>query len=257
VLKVAKKWVVEFLSTPPMGYVVGAYYRNRIPHEGCVILTRGPEVAPAVKARLRWGFYERSEMKLLGPYLRTDLDVLELGSSLGVISSHIARRLEQGRRLFCVEANPKMIPLIEANLRENAPDVAWRVLNYAIDYDPSNDSVRFVTDADHVTFHIASDAGSNHGCDDLIEVPTTRLESLLRLCDIEEYVMFSDIEGAEGGILAHDEEALRGCRQLIIELHESQAGAEVLSPDDLADRLQMRYGFTMDARRNDVAVFSR
>lgn len=256
-IRTCKRFIVELLCMPPIGYLIGAYYRDKIPHQDCVILTRSPNIAANVKARLRWGFYERSEMHLLGPHLRADLEVIELGSSLGVISAHIARRLPPDKRLICVEANPQMIPLIEANLRENAHDRSWKVLNYAIDYNESKESVSFILNSDNVASHVASGTESNSRESHLIDVPTTQLKDLLSLYDVKDYVLFCDIEGAEADIFAYDSEAMEGCKQIIIELHQSQIKGEVLTPDDLADRLQTHHGFFMIARRNDVAVFSR
>lgn len=50
-----------------------------------------------IAAQLFWTFYERIEMDQIDAYLLPDLDVVELGSSLGVGTVLVARRLARGR----------------------------------------------------------------------------------------------------------------------------------------------------------------
>ena len=65
--------------------------------------------------------YEVDEINLLHKYLRRDLDAIELGSGVGVISVEIARRQEANHKSVCVETNPFLIETLETNLRLNSP----------------------------------------------------------------------------------------------------------------------------------------
>src|SRR4051812_45383584 len=51
-------------------------------------------VSDATRASLFWGFHEAQEVRYVERFLPDDLDVVELGASLGVVTSHIARKLK-------------------------------------------------------------------------------------------------------------------------------------------------------------------
>src|SRR2546423_14009346 len=97
------------LCHPIVGRVLGATLRNRIHAGGFGVDTSDPAIAPRVKASLFWGFYESAEIRFVRQYLRRDCDAVELGSSLGVVSCNVRRRLMPRRRLVCVEANPRLL----------------------------------------------------------------------------------------------------------------------------------------------------
>ncbi len=63
-------------------------------------------IAPRFVASVFWGFYESAEGRLIERHLSDQYDVVELGASIGVISSHIAAKLGRGRKLIAVEPNP-------------------------------------------------------------------------------------------------------------------------------------------------------
>src|SRR3569623_1218634 len=134
-----KASATRVLTHPLIGKSLGMLFSDRIPCRGVRVDTRA-NVTDEVKAKLFWGIYESSEIRFIQQYLRPDLDVVELSSSLGVVASHIAQRIA-GRRLICVEANPSLKETIQANLRANAGAVDCRVVEAAIDYDATGAGV--------------------------------------------------------------------------------------------------------------------
>src|SRR6185437_3344965 len=60
---------------------------------------------PAIHASIFWGFYESAEIRLINKFLNPDLPVIELGGSLGIISSFILNKLNSNTSLTVVEPN--------------------------------------------------------------------------------------------------------------------------------------------------------
>ena len=78
------------------------------------------------------GRYERPERELLRTYIEPARPVIELGGGLGVIASLINRRLHDPERHVVVEANPSLLPVIDANRRRN--DARFSIVHGAIAY---------------------------------------------------------------------------------------------------------------------------
>lgn len=241
----------RMMTHPLVGHALGSWFSDSIPSRGLRIDTRS-DVTSAVKAMLFWGLYESAEIRFVQRFLRPGIDVVELGSSLGVVSCHIARKIAQEARLLCVEANPRLGGIIVNNLAVNAPSVKAKVINAAIDYSSAESgTVRLNVGNTNLTSSVAS--GQN-GCETLA-IESTTLSRLLCEQGVEEYSLVADIEGAEIGILLHDRGALRRCRQIIAELHVSSSDGRTYSVEDLVRILTEECGYVLVARRGPVCVF--
>ncbi len=249
----AKRRLVEWICHEAIGSVVRRVFGAGIPSRGLRIDTEAPGVSDRTRAEIFWGAYESTEVRYVRRYLHRDLDVVELGSSLGVVSCQIARHLERRCRLVCVEANPNLIPALERNLARNAPDRSTIVLHGAIDYDTTRNSAPLRLSSLTTSSRLAS-AASDH--DTVSWVPTTTLRRVLATTALGPFALVADIEGAEAGILFHDAEALELCQQIVIELHSVEFDGSRLSPDDLAARIE-HLGFRAGPAYGPVRVFER
>ncbi len=249
-----KDRIGSLLCDPRLGTVIARGFRDRIPSQGLRIDTSDRVVSPRTKAQIFWGIYESAEIRFVRRHLRRDLDVVELGSSLGVVACEIARRQDSGRRLLCVEANPALVPLIRRNVARNAPGHRVDVVQRAIDYDPNRREVTLGLGPTNVS---GSTLREEPASPDAPRVPTSTLAALLAEQGIEEYALVSDIEGAEAGILLHDAEALASCRQLLIELHDVATPALRISADEMVDTLVEKHGFRLVGRHGVVCAFER
>ncbi len=241
----AKVQLARQLCRPFVGRLVGSLAKDLIPSRGTIIDTSSPYVLPEVKARLFWRLYESSEIRFIQRYLPANLDVIELGSSLGAVSAQIARRLAPGRRLICVEANPGLRGLASRNVHLNVPQAVVNALEAAIAY--GTETVRFEIGRTSTDSRVGS-AG--------VEVPAIRLGQVLEHTGIGEYALVSDIEGAEAGIIVNDAAALGRCRFIVAELHATVNDGTVLSVDELLARL-LSLGFILVARHGPVIVARR
>jgi FkbM family methyltransferase len=254
-ISTVKTAVASVLCQPLVGRVVARVLHDRITTAGCDIDTSHAAISPAIKASLFWGLYESAEIRFVRRYLRPDLDVVELGSSLGVVSCHIRRILAPERRLICVEADSSLLPVLTSTLKRNACDANLTIVTGAIDYAAAGDqNTLFLPGSTSIAGRLAHarDAGAR------VRVRSLTLSGVLRRGGIDgPYALVCDIEGAEAGMVIHETAALARCRQLLIELHPATIDDAPVEPDDLLDRLVRLHGFRLRDRRGPVCVLER
>lgn len=238
----------NILCHPILGHAVGKLYQDRLRHRGVWLDLKG--IDPFIKAQLWWGKYELIEISFVQRYLRRDLDVVELGSSLGIVSAHIAARLGPGRRLVCIEANPYLLHHIPANVYLNRPDLALSVVHAAVYYGAP--TVDLTLEQDTTASRVSESANGRS-----VTVPALPLGRLLSAHDIGDYVLVCDIEGAEAGIIECDSQALSACRQMLIELHDTHWDGRPYSIEAMAATLKDRHGFHLRAYDGPVCLFER
>jgi FkbM family methyltransferase len=244
----AKDSLARAITSTPVSAALSPF-ADRIPCGECTFDTRVDTLAPRTRAQMLWGLYESAERRLVAAHLRQGLDVVELGASLGVVSSHLARRLDPGRKLVCVEASPRLVGAITTNVRRNAPGARVEVVGAAIAY--GTERVRIQLGEDTTTGRLA---GSSEAAG--IEVPAITLSRLLEAHDVGAYVLVMDIEGAEVSILREDPGALARCRQIIAELHGTSYGGRTVSQEDLAREIEA-LGFRRTRQDGFVYLFDR
>ena len=176
----------------------------RVPHSPYLTETR--------IARLNAARYEREELagalQVVGPEDR----VLELGAGLGVVGAVTAKNATP-ERVLSFEANPELIPHIEALHRANGLEDVIEVRNQVIVAGPDRPET--------VTFHLhKSYLGSSlveapNRQTRPVEVPTADWDTVLD--DFRPTVLILDIEGGELELLRHAK--LDGIRAVVIEFH--------------------------------------
>jgi FkbM family methyltransferase len=245
-----KTFVADLICRPVIGRLFGRVFNDRIPAGGCVIDTASPAVSASTRAMLFWRIYESAEARFVRRYLRPDLNVVELGASLGFVSSLVRQRLDANRQLVCVEANAALLPLIRRNLDRNAPGKSSELINAGIYYGPSSDGTVAINLGDTTMTSTVGETG-------LRRVAASRLSAILADQRLRDYALIADIEGAEAGLIVEEREALALCQQVIIELHDTTYAGEAYSVQRLRDSLRDRHGFSLVAQYGSVCVFER
>lgn len=246
----SKRVIGRVLGHEVLGQVIGRALRERVRSRGILIDTSSSWVSGEVKAALAFGMYESAESRFVERYLRSDLDTVEFGSSLGFVSCLIRRRLTASARLFCVEANPHLLPVWRTNLELNAPGASASVLNAALDE----------SGARHVPLSIGRDnLGSRVGGSpgQTVNVRAIGLREMLEEHAIGDYAMVCDVEGSEAGFIFGDTAPLARCQQLLIELHVTSWAGRKVSIQDLASALSQRHGMRLVDQYGRVFVFQR
>lgn len=247
-----KKFIAHWLCHPWVGALLRWLLRNRINFRGCIIHTDDQAIPSSTVASLFWGLYEKAEVMLVRSHLRTDLDVVELGSSIGGVSSHIARLLNPECKLICVEADPDLSAVLRRNLNANGGEKA-AIFSGAIDYSGQRHVIFSSNPFNRAVSRVA-----------LTDTPYTKAVHAVTLHSIiadyavtDDFVLVSDIEGAEIGFLRQDVDTLKRCQQMIIELHRGAHNGKVYEVDEMSRMIQNELGFELSSRRGNVFLFER
>ena len=241
-----KKLVVSVLCSKLSGRLIALATGNRIPFRNARIDVRDAPVTDNTKARLFFGIYESAECRFVNKYLHPDLETIELGASLGAVSSQIGIRLQANTPYTCVEANPRLLECLTRNVNHNSKHLVNKIINGAVAYT-----------ADEVTFGVSDDnrvssLGARRNAQN-VSVPAVKLRDLI---PAGPYQLVCDIEGAEAELISEDSSALDHCRLAIMELHSTQLDGQSVSVADLVHQF-CRAGFNEIDRYGDVFVFGR
>jgi len=203
-------------------------------------------------ASIFWGFYESAEIRFVEKYLRNDLDVIELGSSIGIVAGHIISKMGNGKKFVTVEANPFLIDTIQANIKQHQkPGSTFEVLNNAVAHG-----------AEEVTISITNNNTetrviNNETAADGVKVKTVKFSDLVQRNNNRAYSLVCDIEGSEVEILLYEAAALKQCSQLFIELHETTYNGKHYSIQQLKELLVTTHGFRLVMEHGPVVYFAR
>ena len=186
-------------------------------------------------------------------YFGGETDAIELGASAGVVSSHIISKFKDNhRRLIGVEANNSLTKTWYSNVaRHNRVGIRATLLTQAIYYGGS--SVHFQMSSNTTESRISE---SDFTTQTSLEVKSVSLSNLVKEHKILCYALFCDIEGAELQIFLNENSVLENCRQIFIELHNSNEGEITYSIDELNSLIQSK-GFTLIDKHGPVCYYKR
>jgi FkbM family methyltransferase len=196
--------------------------------EGCRFRIDSPLVSDALKSRLLYGRYERTERELLRRHLAPSPPVLELGGGMGVVACVVNGRLVDRTRHVVVEANPLMLPLIRANAEMNGSK--FTLVHGAISYGATHVSLHAGEDLLGSQTTRADGGGIGNGSGPALSgsVPVVTLENLIDRYGFDQCTLICDIEGAEIDLVDHECDTLRShVAMIVIEEHPEYCSAEV------------------------------
>ncbi|MDZ4757534.1 MAG: FkbM family methyltransferase [Bacteroidota bacterium] len=202
-------------------------------------------------ASIFWGFYESAERRLLMKYYDGSQDVVELGASIGIISSHIAGKLKPNRKLICVEANSNLLPTLRNNIQKRISSNSFFYLEHKA-VNVKLEEVDFFIASDTTASSIAAEQS-----DETTVIKTTTLSSLVSQYNLSSYFLVCDIEGAEAELLWHDVRAFDNCIGMIIELHHTHTDGTEKSIDDMVQRCISYFGFHLKEQDGNVFCFMK
>ena len=245
-----KLWAAGLAASETAGRVIGALTRNRIRHQGLWFDTRSTDFSPRVRAQMFWGGYEGAETRMIRSILRARPTVVELGSSLGVTTAHIAAVMAPGGRLVCVEANPRLVSGLNKRVAPRTTQMRVDVIHAAV---TSYCGVAELVIADQT---VGSRIGAPRPDESVVQVPALTLREILHRTEVTEFDLVSDIEGAEAAFLLGDPAVLGRCGRAVIELHDTVASGRAISVFDLIDAA-VATGFRVVSRHGPVVALSR
>jgi len=172
-----------------------------------------------VAAKLQEGGYEGFEAKAAMRRIKPGHRVLELGGGLGYITS-ICARAAGPENVMTVEANPSMIPVIEANLARN--NLSGVTLLHGAITDSDGENIPFHAGKAFWGGSLKPDPKRNV---EMIDVPQLRFSDLM--VEHRPHVVIMDIEGGEEALFDHPWP--RHVRAVLIELHPSKYSDAVIA----------------------------
>jgi len=251
-----KKMIAGVLLNRIFVKFIGIIFSNNVKHNGVLINVDNDAISDKTKARLFYGFYESAELRFIDKYISGDLDVVELGSSIGVTAKQILKKLNRENRLVCVEANPYLMRTLESNISNEMSHHNITIKNRVISYEHS------VGYAQEFYLSTSSLSGSVHESVDVdndvssgVLVSSTTLSSILEEDSIEQYILVADIEGAELEIVENDKKAFESCRMIIIELHNITINEKSYTIDDIKQKIEQYLNFTCLDSYGSVYLF--
>jgi FkbM family methyltransferase len=242
--------VSALVASSTAGHVIGALTGKRIRHQGLWFDTRSADFSPTVRAQLFWGAYEGAETRMIRELLRTSSTVVELGSSLGVTTAHIAAVMAPGGRLVCVEANPRLVPGLMERVTRRAEGLRVDIIHAAV---TGHCGAAELVIAGQT---VGSRIGVPRPDERLVRVPAMTLREILRTAEVGEFDLVSDIEGAEAAFLLDDPDVLSRCSRAVIEFHDTEAGGPTVPVAELIDAATAT-GLRVVARHGPVVALSR
>lgn len=231
------------------GRLIARLLGNKIPHRGLTIDTGSGLVNDSLKAALFFRGYESGEYRFIEKFIHSDIDVVELGGSIGVMSSIIRRKLAPSRKLVTVEADPRLAVLLADNLSRNGLRDGVVITQKAISYS-DEPTVTFAQGETSVGGKLA-EAGDTRPT---FTVPAITLATLIEENGISDYALVSDIEGVEWSMIEGDLDALARARVIVMETHSQGDEAREAG---LIDSLVKAGNFTVAGRHGPVLVLTR
>jgi FkbM family methyltransferase len=194
--------------------------------------------------------YEAKEARYIQAYLPADAEVMELGASLGIVSSIILGR--RPSRLVSYEAVGPLTEVARQVVAHNHPAAPWTLVHCAIAGEGVTE-VSFDWSPEHTQGgSVASEPAKTH-----LRVPAESLAAAIarhRLPTSAWLVM--DIEGMEWQIARQQAAALRHFAGIIVECHDIREDGQVIPHAQVLAALAQA-GFDVIARRGQVSVLRR
>lgn len=252
-----KRLFYQVLCNPVTGTVITKLFGNKIPNlrnprERWYVTDSG--MSRSIMASIFFGFYEAAEIRFVKKYFDGSIDAIELGSSCGIVSSHIISKFKEPERKYIgVEANKLLAKAFWQNSkRGNKSAALMRLLNVAVDY--SGASVLFSfsenTTASKVVVEgsIVSERAQ--------QVPSMTLDAIVRENNVNKFALFCDIEGAEIQILSLETEVWEHCMQIFIELHETDY-CQKRHTVEMLHRMVIQKGYSLVDKNGPVRHYLR
>ena len=194
--------------------------------------------------------YEAKEARFIRTFLPPGAEVLELGASLGVVSSIILGR--RPARLVSYEAAEPLSEVARQVVAHNHPFAPWTLVRRAIAGEGVAE-VSFEWSPERTQGGaVASEPAPSH-----LRVPAESLTAAVARHRLPESAwLVMDIEGMEWRLAREQASALRHFSGIIVECHDVREDGRVIPHAEVLAQIA-RAGFDIVARRGQVAVLRR
>jgi len=194
--------------------------------------------------------YEAKEARYIQSYLPAGVQVLELGASLGIVSSIILGR--RPARLVSYEAVGSLADVASQVVAHNHPSAPWEIVHCAI-ADEGVSEVAFDWSPDFTQGGSVARSGGPAR----LRVPAASLVTVITRHSLPDTAwLVMDIEGMEWELAQRQASALRHFAGIIVECHDVKDGERQVPHEAVVAELA-KAGFEIAARRGQVSVLLR
>lgn len=226
-----KRLIAKILVNDYTGKYLALLFSNIIPFYGLKIDISNPIIRKKIAASLCFKTYESAEVRFISKYLNNfEGTIIEFGASIGVVSCTIACKNPKSK-LYSFEADSRFIQIIKNNFKINSI-VNAEVYNEII----GSEGFVFSPGEDNTTGKISKGNSLNN---QMISLP-----GILEKYEISDFVLVSDIEGAEYFVLNVEKSYFDNCSMIIIELHPIEIDGKLIMVEDLKISIQ-NLGYTI------------
>lgn len=195
-----------------------------------------------------WGLYEKTELEFVRKHIDNNCDVIDLGSGVGRVACVAGKKLSIDNKMICVEANIGLIKTLRHNILKNIANKKIHVVNGVVGYGDKS-AVGF---SNEENFLVSKTVTSEKN-----QVKTITLKKLITQYGISDYILVSDIEGAEVNIMKKDGDSLLKCRKMIIEFHNTCCDGKRYNIEGVCKMIKNRTKMSLIDNYGSVFVFSR
>ena len=197
-----------------------------------VKLKLGAHISPSIRQDIYANRYERGEARWLIWEVEPSDVVMEIGAGMGFLSALCALRIGSDR-VFAYEANPAMIPVIEATYELNGVEPTLVHASLA----DKDGTVDFYVEDEFVASSLHRLSESAHA----VSIPQRDVNG--EIAKIKPTFLVIDVEGAERELISQID--WNGVQKLIIDLHPHVYGEAGVR--EAVDILESK-GFTVDQK---------
>ena len=252
-ISIVKRTIALIITNSFFGIIISRIFSGHITNNGNKIDVNYDVISNKTRAEIFFNIYEGAEIKFLKKYFEKGYDVIELGSSIGVVSCLIKSLMDTKNKLVCVEASPKLLKILNKNLEINQSRHNSNVVNAAITAQKDSKHIFFNPGMSNTTGTISKKQKSQ----DSTKIKSITINKILNDFNFDEYIMVMDIEGAEIEILLSNNTNLKKCKFLFIELHRIKHHGVIYNVDQMINILIDKYRFSILDRNDNVCVFNR
>jgi FkbM family methyltransferase len=189
--------------------------------DGVKVPIQGSLLSPRMRRHLMRGGYETAERKLLAQLIRSGDVVIELGASLGIVTTLLVKNVGTNGSVVAVEPNAQLIPHFERQLAVNGSSaLLLTALCCPLWAEPVPEKVR------RHRFTVAENSLSSRASDfEGDTLPWLNLQEIARQAGIlAPSALFIDIEGGEQIWCEHPPRFPESVKTVIIETHPHLVG---------------------------------
>lgn len=237
-----KVLIAKIISNKITGKFISYLFNGKIPFHGLRIDVSSPYVNKKAASALYFKFYESSEIRFVQKYLNGyQGTVIELGGSVGVVSTFVAKR-NPDAKIFTFEADERFVPLIKKNYQLNNIENAQAFQGVV-----GENGYEFQIGDSNVTGFISRTVNSDSKSSDFFH-----LHDFITQNNISDYVLISDIEGAEYFLLKQNN--FNGCKMMIIELHDIDIGGKKITIKDHLEQIKEKGFEILDVHGGNIVA---